>query len=228
MSPGTDSTGLTVSTTVTVKLRVPALPALSVAEQVTVVVPTANVEPLAGVHTGVNAPSTLSTADAVKLYTAPAGEVACSVAPAGTVMTGGVVSTTVMVKFISATLPCESVAVQEIVVVPYPKSVVEDDTGTGWPSLVQETVTLMPSSASTASLALAEYGTTAPAGLVPCTTLAGASGLKAIVGAAVSKMSKRSPVGCSHFGRSGLASSGLVVQSGACFVRITEVLAEGV
>ena len=124
-------------------------------------------------------------------------------------------------------LPCESVDVQVIVVVPYPNSVVEDDAGTGWPSFVQAMATLMPSSASTASLALAEYGTTAPAGLVPCTTLPGAAGLKAIVGAAVSKMSKRSPVGISHFGRSGLTSSGLVVQSGACFVSTTEVFSEG-
>ena len=99
-----------------------------------------------------------------------------------------------MVKFITAVLPCESVDVQVIVVVPYPNSVVEDDAGTGWPSFVQAMATLTPSSASTASLALAEYGTTAPAGLVPCTTLAGAAGLKAIVGAAVSKMSKRSAV----------------------------------
>ena len=67
MFAGTISTGSTVSTTVTTKLPLPVLPALSVAAHVTVVVPTANVEPLAGVHTGVSAPSTPSSADAVKL-----------------------------------------------------------------------------------------------------------------------------------------------------------------
>ena len=39
-------------------------------------------------------------------------------------------------------------------------------------------------------------------------------------------MSKRSAFGSSHFGRSGLTNSGLVVQSGACFVSTTEVLAD--
>src|SRR5215203_4848821 len=57
---------------------------------------------------------------------------------------------------------------------------------------------------------------------------AGAAGLKLIDGGAVSKMSNRSPVGISHLGRSGFTSSGLVVQSGACLVKITDVFADGV
>ena len=51
---GSVSTGGVVSTTVTVKLAVPALPSSSVALQLTVVAPIANIEPEAGVQTVVS------------------------------------------------------------------------------------------------------------------------------------------------------------------------------
>jgi hypothetical protein len=53
-----------LSTTVTLKLQVPVLPEESVAVQVTVLVPLANVEPLAGEQTTVAVPQ-LSLADGV-------------------------------------------------------------------------------------------------------------------------------------------------------------------
>ena len=68
------------------------LPAASVAEQLTVVVVIANVEPEAGVHVTGTGPSTLSVAVTVKVTTAPDGLVASAVMLEGTVITGGVVS----------------------------------------------------------------------------------------------------------------------------------------
>ena len=55
-----------MSSTVTVKLADPVLPAVSVTEQVTVVGPSAKVLPDAGVQTGVIEPSTVSVADSSK------------------------------------------------------------------------------------------------------------------------------------------------------------------
>ena len=95
-----------MSTTVTVKLADPVLPALSVAEQVTVVGPSAKVLPDAGVQTGVIEPSTVSVAVAVNVTTAPAELVASATMFAGTVTTGSVVSTTVTVKLADPVLPC--------------------------------------------------------------------------------------------------------------------------
>jgi len=63
--PGPVTTGAVVSTTVTVKLALPRLPWASVAEQLTTVGPSGNVEPLAGAHTGAIGPSRLSVAVAV-------------------------------------------------------------------------------------------------------------------------------------------------------------------
>ncbi len=71
----------------------PMLPASSVAVQVTVVVAIGNVDPEAGVQTGVIGPSTASSAEAEKLTGAPAGLTALTVMLAGTVTTGAVVST---------------------------------------------------------------------------------------------------------------------------------------
>ncbi len=68
--------GAVVSRTVTVKVADPVLPAVSVAEQVTVVVPSGKVLPDAGVQTGVIEPSTVSVAVAVNVTTAPAELVA--------------------------------------------------------------------------------------------------------------------------------------------------------
>ena len=71
----------------------PVLPAASVAVQVTVVIAIGNVDPDAGVQTGVSGPSTASTAEEEKLTGAPAGLTALTVMLAGTVTTGAVVST---------------------------------------------------------------------------------------------------------------------------------------
>ena len=54
--------GSSVSFTVTVKLQLPGFPAVSVAEHVTVAVPTANVDPDAGAHVTAGAVSQLSVA----------------------------------------------------------------------------------------------------------------------------------------------------------------------
>src|SRR5467141_2765364 len=71
---------------------------------VTVVAPNGNVAPLAGVQLVATGPSSVSVADAVKLKTAPVALVASTVAFAGTVRTGPVVSLTVTVKVLVATL----------------------------------------------------------------------------------------------------------------------------
>jgi hypothetical protein len=55
-------TGGVVSVTVTVKVQFPVLFDVSVAEQLTVVTPLLNAEPLAGLHVTVRAPSQLSFA----------------------------------------------------------------------------------------------------------------------------------------------------------------------
>src|SRR5512136_3465016 len=78
--------------TVTVKLALPWFSAASVAVQVTVVVPTGNVAPEAGLQTGVRTPSTLSKAVAVNMTTAPDASVAGTLILLGTVTTGSVVS----------------------------------------------------------------------------------------------------------------------------------------
>src|SRR5688572_21349329 len=118
MFAGTVSRGATVSATVTTNVRLLLLPAASVAVHVTVVAPRAKVEPSAGAHAAFTAPSTLSTALALNVYGAPAGVTAWSITFPGTVRAGGVVSTTTIVNVLLATFPCESVAVQLIVVVP--------------------------------------------------------------------------------------------------------------
>jgi len=59
---GNESDGAVVSRTVTVNVALPVFPEESVAVHITVVVPSGNVEPEAGVHTAVNEPSTLSVA----------------------------------------------------------------------------------------------------------------------------------------------------------------------
>jgi hypothetical protein len=118
MLAGRVSVGGVVSSTVTSKLPLALLPAASVAEQFTVVVPSANVLPDAGTHVGVIAPSTMSDADAENVTTAPDALVASTVMFAGTVTVGGVVSTTVTVKLPLAVFPAASVAEQFTVVVP--------------------------------------------------------------------------------------------------------------
>src|SRR2546422_4363482 len=115
---GTVTTGPVVSFTVTVKVLVPMLAWLSVAVHVTVVGPNGNVDPLAGVQFAATLPSSRSVAEAVKVNTAPAALVASTVAFAGTVTTGPVVSFTVTVNDSALWLPCASVALQVTVVGP--------------------------------------------------------------------------------------------------------------
>jgi hypothetical protein len=107
-----------VSVTVTVNEAAPLLPRASVAVQLTVVAPTGNVDPLAGVQVTGRGPSTPSLADAVKLNVAPVAAVASTVAFAGTVTTGPVVSATVTVKEAAPLLAFVSVAVHVTVVGP--------------------------------------------------------------------------------------------------------------
>ena len=64
-SAGTVTIGLVTSCTSTVKVLVPVLPAASVAEQVTVVVPSANFVPEAGMQLALTVPSTRSVAVAL-------------------------------------------------------------------------------------------------------------------------------------------------------------------
>jgi hypothetical protein len=116
MFDGTVTTG-GVSVTVIVKLAVPVLVCSSVAEQFTVVVPSGNVEPDAGVQVTGSVPSTTSVALAVNVTAAPLGLVACVVMFDGTATTGGVVSVTVTVKVPLAVLRAASVAVQVTAVV---------------------------------------------------------------------------------------------------------------
>ena len=82
-----------------------ALPRESVAVQETIVEPSRNVDPLAGVHETATLPSTRSLAVAVKVKTAPSPLVASTVALAGTVTPGAVVSRTVTVNDALLLLP---------------------------------------------------------------------------------------------------------------------------
>src|SRR5262245_15729163 len=87
-APFSVTAGAVVSTTVIESVVEPALPAASVAEQLTEVVPTANSVPDAGVQFGVTWPDTVSDADDVKVTMAPP-----SVLPS-TLAVGPVIETT--------------------------------------------------------------------------------------------------------------------------------------
>jgi len=91
MGLGSCKVGGVVSATVTVKLPVDVLPALSVAEQVTTVRPTGKVEPDGGEQVTGTVPSTTSVAVAVKVTAAPEGPVADAVMDVGKLKEGGVV-----------------------------------------------------------------------------------------------------------------------------------------
>ena len=103
------------------------MPAASVAEQVTVVVPSGNVEPDAGEQEAATEPDTVSVAEAEKLTTAPEGPVASTVILAGTVTVGGVVSTTDTLKLALPVFPAASVAEQLTAAAPRAK--VEPEAG---------------------------------------------------------------------------------------------------
>jgi hypothetical protein len=147
---GTVTFGAVVSVTVTVKEAARLLPRASVAVQLTAVGPSGNVDPLAGVHVTSTTPSTLSVADVVKLNAAPVGPVASTVASAGTVTVGAVVSVTVTVKDAALLLPRVSVPVHVTVVGP---------SGNVAPLAGAQVTAVLP---STASLAVAVYVKTAP------------------------------------------------------------------
>jgi hypothetical protein len=104
--------------TVTVKLAVAVLPCVSDAVHVTLVVPSANVEPDGTLQVSGRGPSTRSVALAANVTTAPFGPVASALILGGTVSAGGVVSTTETVKVALDALLWASVAVQITVVFP--------------------------------------------------------------------------------------------------------------
>jgi hypothetical protein len=113
MRPGTSAVSIVI-----VNERLALLPWLSLAAQVTVVAPIANVVPEAGAHTAGRVPSTRSEADTVKATAAPDGAVAVAVRLAGTVSAGAVWSVVVTVKLAVARLPCASDAVHDTSIVP--------------------------------------------------------------------------------------------------------------
>ena len=113
-----DAAGAVVSRTVTVKLPVAVFPDKSVAEQLTVLVPIANIDPEVGVHDTLRAPLTKSVALAVNVTVAPDALVASTTLLAGNESDGAVVSRTVTVNVALPAFPEESVAVHVTVVVP--------------------------------------------------------------------------------------------------------------
>jgi hypothetical protein len=120
---GTVTVGAVVSLTVTVNCAVPTLARESVAEQVTVEVPSENRLPEGERHVTATEPSTWSIADASNVAMVPVGPAASSVMFAGTWTLGGVVSTTVTVKLAVATFSLRSTAEQTTVVSPNGNSV---------------------------------------------------------------------------------------------------------
>jgi hypothetical protein len=128
LSPGQTTTGFSQSFTVTQNEQTPVFPALSVAVQVTLVVPTLKVEPDAGVQVGVRLPSQLSVAEALKVTTAPHTPLSLHwVIGPGQLTTGFSQSFTVTQNEQEPVFPALSVAVQVTLVVPTLK--VEPDTG---------------------------------------------------------------------------------------------------
>ena len=146
-----------MSCTVTVKLAVDVLPCASVDEQETVVTPSGNVEPDAGLQLTGSVPSTASVAETLYVTTAPLGPVASTVRLPGVVIAGGVVSCTVMLKLAVPVLPCVSWEEHVTVVVP---------SGNVSPELWSQVGTL---AASSGSVALTEKVATAPFGPVAST-----------------------------------------------------------
>src|SRR5215208_1885234 len=148
-----------VSCTMTLNEPSALFPAASVAVQLTVVVPNGNVEPEAGVHSGVTEPSTKSVAVAAAaayVTVAPCGLVASAAGGAdGSVNFGGVVSCTMTLNEPSALFPDASVAVQLTVVVP---------NGNVEPEAGSHVTSTGPSTASLADTPV--YVTSAPSALV--------------------------------------------------------------
>jgi len=130
IGPGHVATGASVSCTVTVNEQLLELPDESVAVQLTVVVPTANVEPLKGAHTTV-VPGQLSDVVGAGYVTAAEHWPAAfgTVTLAGQVIAGAVVSVTVIVNVhvVSGEFGEPSTAVHDTVVTPTGK--VDPDAG---------------------------------------------------------------------------------------------------
>src|SRR5690242_7838087 len=110
-------TGARVSTTVTGKEQLAALPTPSVAEQPTVFEPRENTVPEAGEHT-VLTPPQASWAEGAKLATAPPA-LHSSAGTAGHTSVGAVSSSTVTVASHEAVAPFESVQVSFTACVPF-------------------------------------------------------------------------------------------------------------
>jgi len=125
-----------------------------VAEHVTEVTPSGNVEPDGREQDADNGPSTVSVADAVKVARAPPGPVASRLMLTGTVTSGAVVSRTVTVNVAVATFPCPSVAVQSTRVAPSGNTKPDDG------------LQVAATGPSTMSVAPTENGTAAPPGPV--------------------------------------------------------------
>jgi len=115
---GTVTTGPVVSATVTVNEAAAALLRASLAVQLTVVGPSGKFAPLAGAHVTATVPSTASLAVTVYANVAPVALAASTVAFAGTVMTGPMVSVTDTVNDAEPELLFVSVAVHVTVVGP--------------------------------------------------------------------------------------------------------------
>src|ERR687894_271249 len=152
MSEGNSKVGAVLSCTMTLNEPVASFPAASVAEQLTVVVPSGNVEPEAGSHVTGTEPSTASVAvTAAYVTSAPCGLVASAAGGAdGSVNSGFVVSCTMTLNEPVPVFPAASVAEQLTVVVP--SGNVEPEAGSH----------VTGTEPSTASVAVAVYVTAAP------------------------------------------------------------------
>jgi hypothetical protein len=119
MLAGQEAVGFCVSATITLKLQVLVLPTASVAVLVTVVVPTLNVDPLAGTAAKVT-PAQLSVAPTVKVPTAPQVPVVAIKLRGvnGQVATGFSASVTVTLNVQLVDFAAASVEVPVTVVVP--------------------------------------------------------------------------------------------------------------
>src|SRR3990172_591438 len=115
--------GSVVSTTFTINEPVDVFPAVSVAEQSTVVEPSGNVEPEAGEHDGATSPSTRSVEVAEYVTEAPDADVASAVISDGRLSVGPVVSTTFTINEPVDVFPAVSVAEHIINVFPKGNSV---------------------------------------------------------------------------------------------------------
>jgi hypothetical protein len=123
MLAGQMATGASVSLTVTLKLQLVVLPEASVAVQLTLLVPLANVLPLVGLQVTVT-PEQLSVAMAGAKLTFwlhwPDAVLVTTLT--GQVITGGSVSLTVTLKLQLAVFPLASSAVQVTMLVPLAKA----------------------------------------------------------------------------------------------------------